>query len=193
MQVWRRRYAKGPKSSLGGHRTSATLANGPLVWVKFGDPWRQAEADMQTIAWQSMGPRRTPDRALQPGHPHSGGFQDLTDLHGTFCLIIELVATTVLAKSVATTVLAKSVFAKPRGSLHPVEACYNLIAETVQVLRQMLTPSDAIPGLRPTSTKETQTLYQDFWSYNGEQSKTISNNSKNIQHQGFAGRHRPNY
>lgn len=44
------------------------------------------------------------------------------------------------------TLLSQSVFAKPMGSLYPVEDCYDLIAEGIQILHRMPVPSDATPG-----------------------------------------------
>ncbi|KAK4148770.1 hypothetical protein C8A00DRAFT_19451, partial [Chaetomidium leptoderma] len=107
----------------------------PLVWVKFGEEERQAEADMQSLAWQWVRSERQAKRC-SPGIHIPEVFKTFSRNETTF-IIMELLDATVLSKSV---------FARPTGSLHPVEQCYDLIAEGIQVLRRIPVPADATPG-----------------------------------------------
>ncbi|KAK3897049.1 hypothetical protein C8A05DRAFT_20105 [Staphylotrichum tortipilum] len=111
----------------------------PLVWVKFGNPWEkgtEAEANMQMLAWEWIHDERQAGRCSAAIHIPEV-FRTFTDKYDTFYIIMELVRGTVLAKSV---------FANPEGSLHPVEECYDLIAEALELLRRMPTPNHATPG-----------------------------------------------
>lgn len=82
----------------------------PLVWVKFGDPWdngTEAEADMQTRAWEWVRNERLAGNYSAAIYiPEI--FKTFTDKDGIFYIIMELVRGTVLAKSV---------LASPEGSL----------------------------------------------------------------------------
>ncbi|KAK3901578.1 hypothetical protein C8A05DRAFT_16262 [Staphylotrichum tortipilum] len=110
----------------------------PVVWVKYGDPWMEAEADMQRLAWQLVRDERQAGRC-NPGIYIPEVFKTFPNPRdpSIFVVVMELVKGTVLEKSV---------YAKPRGSLHPVEQCYDLIAEAIQLLRRMPVPHDATPG-----------------------------------------------
>jgi hypothetical protein len=110
----------------------------PLVWVKYGDPWMEAEADMHRLAWQWIRDEREAGRC-SPGIYVPEVFRTFTvpQEPSIFVIVMELVKGTVLEKSV---------YAKPSGSLHPVEQCYDLIAEALQLLRSMPVPLDATPG-----------------------------------------------
>lgn len=71
-EIWQRSEQHRPY----GHFTYPTER--PLVWVKFGEPWRQAEADMQRLAWQWLGTRReaklcSPDIHVPEVFGHSPG------------------------------------------------------------------------------------------------------------------------
>lgn len=107
----------------------------PLVWVKFGSADKQAEADMQRLAWQWVRGERQA-RRCSPGIHIPEVFRTFTRGDQTF-IIMELIHGTVLAKSV---------YARPVGSLYPVPHCYDLIAEAIQLLRRMPVPPDATPG-----------------------------------------------
>ncbi|AEO66481.1 uncharacterized protein THITE_2087957 [Thermothielavioides terrestris NRRL 8126] len=128
-ELWQRSEQRLPY----GHFAYPT--DRPLVWVKFGEPWRLAEADMQRLAWQWLRSQRETKQCSPDIHVPEV-FRTFTRGPRAF-IIMELVDGTVLAKSV---------FAKPMGSLHPVEQCFDLIAEGIQVLRQMPVPPDATPG-----------------------------------------------
>jgi hypothetical protein len=106
----------------------------PFVWVKFRELDRLAEADMQRLAWQWVRSERMAGRCANIHIPEV--FKTLTSGEHAF-IIMELLDATLLSKSV---------FACPIGSLHPVQQCYDLIAEGIQLLRRMPVRPDATPG-----------------------------------------------
>jgi hypothetical protein len=106
----------------------------PVVWVKFGELDRLAEADMQRLAWRWVRSERMAGRCPNIHIPEV--FEVLTSGEHVF-IIIELLDATLLSQSV---------FARPMGSLHPVQQCYDLIAEGIQLLRRMPVPAGATPG-----------------------------------------------
>ncbi len=72
----------------------------PVITVKHGGPWRQAEADMQRLAWQWARDEHQAGRC-SPGIYIPEAFRTFTDPHtNIFVIIMELVKGTVLAKSV---------------------------------------------------------------------------------------------
>jgi hypothetical protein len=110
----------------------------PVVWVKFGDPWIQGEADMQTLAWQWVRAERQAGRCSAAINIPEV-FRTFTNPSGKRVFIImELV--------VNGTSIAKSVFTAAGAPLYPVDECFDLMAETIQLLRRMLVPPDATPG-----------------------------------------------
>lgn len=110
-------------------------AENPLIWVKDGELWRRAEADTQVLAWEWVMGEREAGRCNPAIHVPEVFAAFAED--GVFFILMELVPGTVLAKSV---------FACPAGSLHPIQQCYDLVAEAFQLLRRMPVPPDAALG-----------------------------------------------
>jgi hypothetical protein len=81
----------------------------PIVWVKFGQLDRLAEANMQRLAWQWVRSERMAGRCSNIHVPEV--LRVFTSNQRAF-IIMELLDATVLSKSV---------FARPMGSLHPVQ------------------------------------------------------------------------
>lgn len=55
--------------------------------------------------------------------------------------------TFIIIELIKGTTFDKSMFARPKGSLHPVLEYYDLIAEGIQLLHRMPVPPDVITGL----------------------------------------------
>ncbi len=92
----------------------------PLVWVKFG---RQPEAEMQWLAWKWL--QREGNSAICAPEVYkllgSGDFM---------YIVMELLDAKLLNGSHS----------------YPMDECFNLIADGIQLLRRMPVPDDATPG-----------------------------------------------
>lgn len=102
-------------------------AERPIIWVKYGGPARQAEAEMHLLAWNFLRKEHQAKRYSTIHIPEI--FKVFHRGEGTF-IIMELLEATLLRDYAQSS----------------LDQCYDLIAQGIQVLCGMPVPEDATPG-----------------------------------------------